>query len=142
MMHEITTAVVTHYLSAAGAALRALVGQTSTVKKFWEDEAPPNTAGPYITMSIISSGHDGTMGSDIDDMRIQFSVWDDDPNSATAQQVADAVRALYNNVQLTLTNGYTMLCSNPVSPGRKLRDPDDKGFQIIVEIDFLVEKAR
>jgi len=136
MIYELLKAVQARYNSDDGAALRAVI------TALWEDEAPPNSVAPYATVSLIGSAMEYTMGEDEPMPLLQFAVWDDAASSKVACQAADLIVALYNNAVLTMENGYTMIRADPITPGRKLRDPADKGWNVIVEFEFTLEKSR
>ena len=69
-------------------------------------------------------------------------MWSTERSANEAETIADAIYDLYNNQKLAMDNGYTMICANPLTPARQIRDNQEKGFQIIVEFDYIVEKNR
>ena len=143
MNTELPIALMTEYNASAGDVLRGLLLQTSAaVPKMFEDEAPQKTKFPYTTFSMIASGNSYTMSADMPSPRVQWSVWDDQRSSKRAKGIADAIVDLYNTKTLAMINGWLMIQADPVTPGRKLRNTTDKGFQVIVEFDFLLEKTR
>jgi hypothetical protein len=141
MIEGLMKAIVTRWASSAGAAARALVGETAKAPKLWEDIAPAGTATPYVCVSLPASGIAYTMASNLFEPRVQFSIYDDQASSARAQQVADAVRDLYDTHLLNIS-GMTTLRADPVGPGRKFRDLADSGWSLIVEFDYVIERTR
>ena len=134
--------MVIRWDSSSGDAVRALLGATDADPKLWEDQAPQGTETPYVTMSDISSDINFSMSADFPGPRIEWAVWDAARSSLQAQKIADEIYDLYNNQKLAMDNGWTMVCADPVTPVRKIRDNLEKGFQIIVEFDYILERDR
>ena len=125
------------YNSASGADLRA------SVNGMWDTEAPNGTEFPYITFDVITTGLEQDFCSDINYPNIQFSIFGDANNKSALEvlQVGDLLLSLYKDVLLNpMTDGWSMIRSNVVNQ-RKIKDPD-KGWQLIYEFEFVVDKVR
>lgn len=67
-------------------------------------EAPQGTAYPYIVYHKISGVPDWTFSEDMENVLIQFNIYDDNSSSATINDIYTKLIALYDWCTLSVTN--------------------------------------
>ena len=128
MIDVLATAINARYDSASGAALRALT------TGMYPEEAPQGAIGIYITYSFIITDSEWTFDTTFDGPLVQFSLWSSDDSPLSVMEAGTALVSLYKDVLLTVT-GWTSVRADKVGE-RLLDDPNDKGFQYIVEMKY------
>jgi len=92
------------YAKCAGSALDTLINGQILYGK-----APAGTRYPYVVFYRVSAGIEKTFTEEYDNPLIQFSVFSADPNSSNeVHEIADAIKALYDECSLTIT-GSTLI---------------------------------
>ena len=102
------------YAKNAGSALDTLISG-----QIFYGKVPTGTRYPYVVFYRISGSPERTFTEEYDNPLIQFSVFSADPNSSNeVHEIADAVKALYDECSLSIT-GYTLVwmrLQNDVGP--------------------------
>jgi hypothetical protein len=110
-MRELVKAI---YAKNTGSALDALIGG-----KIFYGKAPANTLYPYVVFVRVAGSNDWTFTETFDNPLIQFSIFSaDHESSIECLNIADAVKALYDDCKLSVT-GETFLymwLANVVGP--------------------------
>ena len=95
---------------------------TSTSAAFYADmsgrlylqQAPQNTSYPYSVFSIVSHNHEWQFNDRIEDMLIQFNIFDD-RNTSDIGKSYDDLNTMFDGVSLTTTD-YSCVYMNRVFP--------------------------
>lgn len=94
-MRALTTAL---FAKAAGSAFNTAVGS-----RFYESQAPDETAYPYAVYFVVSSVPDNTFSEKIEDTLVQFSLYSSAPSSGEVKDICAALRSLYDDCALTIS---------------------------------------
>lgn len=73
--------------------------------KLYLDSAPQKASMPYIVYLLVTGIPEYTMNTQMEDDRIQFSVFSSKNSSQEVQTIAEAIMAVFDDVVLTIT-GY------------------------------------
>lgn len=104
MIDAVYEGIKARFDGTGGATLKALV-----TGGMWVTQAPNGCAYPYIVINTITNIPDDTFTENIEFIRIQFTIWDDEMDAfATGgmKAIYEAFRALYDDATLTVT-GWT-----------------------------------
>jgi hypothetical protein len=102
------------YAKNAGSALDTLIGG-----RIFHGKAPTGTVYPYVVFFRVTGSADWTFTDNFDNPLIQFSVFSADHGSSIeCLNIADAVKALYDDCKLTVTGETFLLMwlTNVVGP--------------------------
>lgn len=83
----------------AGSTLDGLIGG-----RFYEGEAPQKAAFPYVVYSVVSDVPEYPGGKTIESVMVQFSIFSNTSGCVEADNILDALRALYDDCSLTITS--------------------------------------
>lgn len=135
--YDFQKAICDRYDGTPGATLRTALGETSSVKKFWAQQAPAGTKEPYITFTYPAGTVSGSMREDVDEPMLDFHIWTDDYGEAAGQQtIAPALIALYADQYLALDDGGHVMKAQRTTPALFTKDPD-KGYHGVVSFHFM-----
>lgn len=108
-------------------------------KNIYLNDAPQNTALPYVTMHLISNVPDDTFGERIEVLRIQFSIFSDTRGSAEVGGIFEALKTCFDYCDLTVT-GYSHVEMRRDN-ANLLRNPDDASWQYVVDYKIILQKT-
>jgi len=106
----------------------------------YPDEGPDSAVFPFDTVSLISTVSSWTMGaagSNIDEPLIRHAIWDDISYPDRVMAAGKLVVATFKDVLLTLPDRHVIRADKIGE--RQLRDPDNKGWQYIVEFRYYLQ---
>ena len=127
------------YAKCAGSALDTLING-----QIFYGKVPAGTRYPYVVFYRVSAGIEKTFTEEYDNPLIQFSVFSADPNSSNeVHEIADAVKALYDECSLTITGSTLvwMRLQNDVGPMEDesiSQDGADGGWACHLDFDLMV----
>jgi len=96
-MQVLFTGLWNKYNGAGGAALKAVVSG------MYFTEAPQGTTYPYIVYHKISGVADYTYTEDMENVIIQFNIYDDNSSSTTINDIYTKLTALYDWCALSVS---------------------------------------
>lgn len=128
MIDLLGTAIKARYDSASGAALRALT------TGMYPDKNQQGSTCIYINYSFVGTPSEWTFETTFDIPLVQFSLWDDDASPLSVAQAGKELVSLYKDVLLTVP-GWNLIRADKVGE-HLLREPNDKGWQYIVELQY------
>lgn len=70
--------------------------------RLFNGSALPDTPYPYAVFFIASGVEDGTVTEEMDDVLMQFSVYDDQQSASQICDIYEALKDLYHRCQLTI----------------------------------------
>ena len=133
MIADLMTAIKSRYLSDAGASLRA-----ANTGGLWWQQAPQDTAMPFVIVYWISSTCDDFAGGASDRIEkadLQFSVFSDAEDGGTeAADIIKKTQALYDWCALQLPTGstYTHLAFDRTGTGNMSLNEDGIWHAVIL----------
>ena len=132
-------------LEAICAAIKAKYVEsplTLEVNGLFYDHAPPGTEFPYITYFVVDALPEYSFNTQLENVRVQFSVWSYDPDLAaeqsplTVMRIGKTLTELYDDCSLTIS-GYDLVRMHRVGGGNPVGDPSpDGGWQL--PIDYMI----
>ena len=141
MISELQDSIMALYNSDDGATLRGLL---TTPNGMFDTEAWDGTKFPYMTFSIITSSVERDTCNNYDMPIVQYSIFGDSTNGQTSAPLLEIGVEFLNLFRNTLINPmgneYYNFSSKLISE-RKIKDPD-KGWQMIYEMEYQLEKIR
>ena len=133
---DVATGILNKY---TGSAL-----DTVLAGDLWRDEAKQNPTFPYGVYEFISNLNVDTFTEDREFHHIQFTIWTNDKNPATASTGLDALvlalRTLYDGVLLTVTS-WTSLNMRFISE-RPAISEDITVIGAIIEYETYISKTK
>jgi len=130
-MDELLQGLYTRYLSAAGAALRAIV------TAMYPSMAVQATVAPYVTYMVLSCTQDDNMETEQYIPLVRFSIWDDQVSPARGWSAVEELRDLYRDFLPTLAN-WKAIRAQVQQPGIALWDEPTKSWGFHVEILYRI----
>lgn len=101
-MTNLLAALIT---KTTGSTLSTLVGG-----RIYTDEAPADATFPYVVLSIISTVPEYPANKTIENILLQFSLFSTSPGLAEIGALLTALRALYDDASLTITDSTLVYC--------------------------------
>jgi len=76
--------------------------------RLWYDEAPEKETTPYVVFRIVDDTFPMTFADTLIKTRVQFDIWDEDPEPDTVNDVAKKLKARFHRQVLTYADAdYT-----------------------------------
>ena len=108
------------------------------------EQAPQDTSFPYVVFNWVSNLNVDTFTEDREYDHIQFTIWTNDLNQATASTGLDALvlalRTLFDGVVLTVT-GWTNLNLRWIGE-RPAISEDERVIGAIIEYETYISKSK
>lgn len=76
--------------------------------RLFKGRAPQNAEFPYVVFFVVTDNPDNAFAKDGDELLVQFSVFSKDAGDAEADNIVSHLRALYDDVALTIT-GHALI---------------------------------
>lgn len=110
--------------------------------RFYLGKAPQSAVMPYCVFQTVSGVPDNTFTEDLQNRVVQFTLYDNDPSSASGilDDYAN-LRTVFDDCKLTVT-GYmhlTMDWESEIGPEPDITDPAT--WQLVCEYRILTEKT-
>jgi len=129
------------YAKCAGSALDTLIGG-----QIYYGKAPTGTRYPYVVFSRVTGNIEKTFSEEYDLPLIQFSAFSANSTSSNeVHDIAEAVKALYDECSLTITGSTLvwMRLQNDIGPlddDSISQDGADGGWSCHLDFDVMVSK--
>jgi len=93
--------------------------------RLWYDRAPEKETTPYIVFRVVDDVPMRTFADELPTWRVQFDIWDEDPEPNDANDVAKKLATRFNRCSLTYADGdfTTVGCLREITIG-PLREDD------------------
>lgn len=117
------------------------VALRAAMTDMFPDEAPEGTVFPFDVVSLVSTASSWTMGadgSDIDEPIIRHAIWDNVSYPDRVMAAGKLVVATYKDHLFTTLPDRYVVRADKIGE-RQLRDPDNKGWQYIVEFRYYLQ---
>ena len=127
-------------------ALYALFSTDNTFKtamgsQFYLHEADQENASyPYAVYSKPAGSPDWTFTEDQEDITIQISIFSEKNSATEALEAFEYCKSLFDDAALSVSGYSTILMQR--GPDRLIRDPESNVWQVVVDYEILLEKAR
>jgi hypothetical protein len=108
----------------ADAALKA------AVTDLYNTTAPQDTDFPYLVMLLVTSSHEWTFNTDLEDANIQFSIYSNESSPEEAGDIFELLKTCFDDAILTIT-GWDNFFMVRQSPSNLIRTPDDVWHYIV-----------
>ena len=108
---------------------------TAVGGRLWYERAKETETTPYIVFRIVDDAPDRTFADDLPTWRVQFDIYDEDPEPNTVNDVAWKLQQRFNRCDLTYVDGHhtAVGCVRDMTLG-----PMREGEYWRVTMDFLV----
>lgn len=116
----------------ADAALKA------AVTGLYNTAAPQDTDMPYLVMLLVSDTHEWTFNTDLENTRIQFSIFDKNSSPENIGDIFELLKTCFDDAMLVI-GGYDSVCMVREN-SNLLRDPED-AWHYVCEYKLLVQKT-
>jgi len=136
MLDDLIVGIKSRYDSTAGVTLRGLLKGG-----LWYPQAKQDVIFPYIVINDVSDIDYSTFGTEIEFIHLQFAILHNNLNvlaTGGIQAIDNAVKALYHNVNLTVSGGVNF---SSRWTGRRNIPIQEKIFFRVMEFEFYVEKT-
>jgi hypothetical protein len=130
-MKELFTAL---YTKSTGSTLSTALGG-----RLYNTIAPQGQPMPFCVFSMVSGVHDWTFTEDMEDVVIQFSLFESSQSPGTICDNYNKLIALYDNCALSVSS-YTHILMHRQNQ-QLLRDEEDGVWHYVVEYRIIIEKA-
>ncbi len=139
MIEELKKAIYAKYLTTT----------LWTTDGYWcyQDHVPQSVAYPIVVFIHVSSVNKYAMptttvtnGFDYVDVRMQFSIYGNDRQNATIEDIADRIEDTYHKTQLVLGDGCTNIGTLILGARTKFWDQDQKIWGIHQDFKFMCGK--
>lgn len=110
----------------------------AAVTDLYLNSAPQDTAFPYLVMLLVSDINEETFTSQMDDIRLQFSIFSKQTSAEQANDIFTKLKAVFDNAELTLDGFDHIRMRRDIS--NLLKDPDE-AWHYVVEYKILIQKA-
>ena len=134
--YNLQVAITARYKGSNGASLRTVLGETSSVPKFFALSAPHGTVLPYVIFRPTVGTMLGSMTDEIKNPMVDFSAYVDEFKlDQGINEIAPKIAALYSDVYMQLTGGHVIMArrDTPILP---LPDPDG-GYQVVQTFKYM-----
>ena len=137
-MINLLTAIQTQLASVDGTGLRALIASRMTI-----GEAPEGTARPLVELVAGVGGEtnptldpDATKVARLETTNVDFIIHDVAASPLAAENVAAALKVLYDGAFMSLGATQNMVDVQRVNPGNLVRDYNDDSWNLIVTYTY------
>lgn len=101
-------------------------------------EAPPKAIYPYITYHLISDVSKWDLTSAMEDIRIQFSIFDDSPSVSTINTIFENLKTCYDDCKQSVSPYYTIKMWRELS--RLIKLSPERVWHYVVDYSLLISE--
>ena len=106
--------------------------------RLFNGSALPDTPHPYAIFFIVSGVEDGTSTEEMDDVLMQFSIYDDQQSASRICDIYEALKDLYHDCKLMIT-GHNLVHMHRSTHHLIPRDKDGI-WEYVQDFNILTEK--
>jgi len=139
-LKSLLTALYSRFTATSGSPATHNSLYTALSGHLYNTVAPQKATLPYGVFLLVSGVPEWTFTENMENCLIQFSLFDDSTSASNICDAYDALTALYDDCQLTIS-GYSHLYMQRQSQ-QLIREEEDPGtWHYIIEYRIMMEKS-